>query len=218
MLSKEEPRIRWKLKNFKGEMRLAYQIVGQTTPAVVKGGESLSDDSTISDLKKDIFKSAQLDISLTTITSIKAGFPPKPVRLTNAGEESDPLLSSLGIRNGDKLIIEVGTRMEGNSSDQTRNSASTTVSTSELKDQISHPTDRTGTQTQMRETENSVWLTLLDGTSALLVVDEMKDDNSCLFHSISYLTSPSESSSVSTSHLRKSTRFNSSFLINLLSE
>lgn len=104
--------------------------------------------------------------SSKTITSIKHGFPPRPINL-------DEKLSDTNIRNGDQLICEVGNKQNDDSNDTINN--------------YKGPNDNTNTTNQQNLSDTceipSVYIPEL---KKYLILRNIPDDNSCMFNALLY--------------------------------
>ncbi|CCH42449.1 putative ubiquitin thioesterase [Wickerhamomyces ciferrii] len=129
---------------------------------------SIQDDSQVSQLLKLLETDGIISHSNNLI--IKSGFPPKPINLSNLQEQ----ILDLGIRPGDKLIIE-----ENGTNGQVQQATSTST---KQKIELTKPSqDISTSQTSLK----------IPNTKGSIHLHKIDDDNSCLFNSIAYLTQSS---------------------------
>lgn len=97
---------------------------------------------------------------LNKVISLKTGFPPKEISL----HDKERTLKSLGIKDSDQLIIEVGTDTAGG-----RNEEGTTVPLAIVS-----------------SGNNEIPSVYIPDLKSYLILRNIPDDNSCLFNAISY--------------------------------
>ncbi|KAJ3033239.1 ubiquitin-specific protease otu1 [Rhizophlyctis rosea] len=143
-------------------------------------GASLTPDSTVADLRKDIEAVTGVPAERQ---QLKFGFPPKPLT-------ADPstTLFAAGIKDGEQLTVEQGAAP---SAAPAQPAAATQQPPSQTFEQAPAGSFRTQVMPQtynsgisQSEDLDKDYVTVGDG---VLVVREMKDDNSCLFRSIGYI-------------------------------
>ncbi|KAI9199586.1 uncharacterized protein BJ171DRAFT_517999 [Polychytrium aggregatum] len=133
-------------------------------------GASLGASSTVLELKTEICAIAGIDAARL---QLKMGFPPKPISIAN----DSITLASLGIKDGEQVIAEELPTASAVELPQPWVSQAQSASPSQRL-HVQAPSGSNVTKTAAGE-----GIRLPDG---IVLVKEMKDDNNCLFRSISY--------------------------------
>ncbi|CAN6648670.1 ubiquitin thioesterase Otu1p [Trichomonascus vanleenenianus] len=107
-----------------------------------------------------------------TVTSIKAGFPPKSIDLSDPSMQ----LASLGIRNGDQLVVESQASSSGKTT-QTTSSGGNSVQFHETK-------PKPKPKPIYQEDPNAP--PIVECGNGFLKLRVMEDDNSCMFNAVGY--------------------------------
>ncbi|KAJ3073452.1 ubiquitin-specific protease otu1 [Podochytrium sp. JEL0797] len=174
-------------------MRLRARYGNET----VMIGQSLTLQSTLSELKSDLAK-ALPSLDSSDLVKIKMGFPPKFV--TN--QEADSL-AQCGVKDGDQLLVEVEKSAAVGGGERAETASSKTTGQDDAKS-FSFGTGRvtqqstvappiassttSDTNANVRPAQPpSTTDEIVPVSEGFLLVRKMKDDNSCLFHSLSYL-------------------------------
>ncbi|KAI8995938.1 hypothetical protein BC832DRAFT_568073 [Gaertneriomyces semiglobifer] len=135
-------------------------------------GSGLTPSSTVADLKQNIETVTGISVHMQ---QLKTGFPPKIL-----DKPDNATLQESGIRDGEQIVVEQVQQSSvtgGNASTQPASTApSSTTTTPTITETPSHDTS-----TGHNRNES---ISVADG---ILLVREMKDDNSCLFRSIGYV-------------------------------
>lgn len=129
---------------------------------------SIDDDSTVGQLLEKLVSDG---IAQSRELNIKAGFPPKNLDL-----DGNHKLLDLGVRAGDKLIVEEKSQSSGNAKDASTTSESATPKKQKI-------------QLTPKSTEKGSTSIPFSGGSVTL--HKISDNNSCLFDSVKYLTKTS---------------------------
>ncbi|GME88396.1 unnamed protein product [[Candida] boidinii] len=146
-------------------MRLKLKI--NTTTKVC----TLSDDATLLDLR--------MECNATELTSVRFGFPPKQIVLTDESKN----LTELGIKSGESLII---TTKQDNTSEN--EAAPTTTKNDSTSSSLQKAATKLNTNKIINNSELP-YIKLPKGETSsdmFLVLRKIPDDNSCLFNSIGY--------------------------------
>lgn len=152
-------------------------------------GADLTPDSSFSEFQNAIERQTGIPVAAQII---KVGFPPKITKVDGSTK-----LVEVPLRDGDQVLVESGPSLSASTVVQPSLSivptaaatptAATSATASRTTASMSLPS-KTGSKTS---SDNENYVTC--GT-AYLHVREMEDDNSCLFRSISYLTTQSANS------------------------
>ncbi|EGW34863.1 uncharacterized protein SPAPADRAFT_53257 [Spathaspora passalidarum NRRL Y-27907] len=127
---------------------------------------NIDDSKLFRDFLEDIKNNSQLHLETERISSIKSGFPPKPLDLTFSSP--DVTVSDKGIKDGDQLIVEF-------------------VHSGGVKRPLSEsPVPPVRKRPTPSEEIPAVYIPELD---RYIILRNIPDDNSCLFNSISYAMS-----------------------------
>ncbi|KAI8609640.1 hypothetical protein BC830DRAFT_1246001 [Chytriomyces sp. MP71] len=167
-------------------MRLRARIWNETKTV----GQSLTPQSTLQELKTELVRSLQaLEGTLSNTIQIKTGFPPKIV----TADDSSPL-ATIGIKDGETLLIEVGQGTSLQSSTSSMSAPPSTISnTLPASTLFGHPTisatlaSANAAPASTKASSSSPNDELIQVSDGTLLVRPMKDDNSCLFHTIAHI-------------------------------
>ncbi|KAI3404951.2 OTU1 [Candida oxycetoniae] len=159
-----------------------------------------------SHLFKDFLSEIQLNKDLHTdvsevVTSVKTGFPPKPIDLSYSLTES---ISDKGINDGDQLLISFASmkRKLSASSDLEESSRRKEVQVATCKndgdgggggDGGDGGDDDDNPPSKKADTREDIPAVYMNSLKKYLILRNIPDDNSCLFNSVSYAISGASS-------------------------
>lgn len=164
-------------------MRLRARINGKQ----INIGTNLNADSTLNDLLLDLINVSKEDYNVDKL-SIRVGYPPKVLDIS----DKNAILSNLGIKDGETFIIENldESRKSADSNLPTISKNTSNASYSSGGSNIKTFSNLSNNSNTSNDTKNDK-LAQLEAYipfpyGGIITLRSIPDDNSCLFHSISY--------------------------------